>query len=45
MVKKGLSVVVPCYNEEEGVRELHRRVTAVCHACVGDAYELNFSHS
>lgn len=40
MVKKSLSVVVPCYNEEEGVRELHRRVTAVCQSCVGDAYEL-----
>ena len=40
MVKTSLSVVVPCYNEEEGVRELHRRVTAVCHACVGKAYEL-----
>lgn len=40
MVKTGLSVVVPCYNEEEGVRELHRRVTAVCHGCVGNAYEL-----
>lgn len=40
MVKTGLSVVIPCYNEEEGVRELHRRVTDVCHACVGDAYEL-----
>lgn len=40
MVKTGLSVVVPCYNEEEGVRELHRRVTAVCQACVGNAYEL-----
>ena len=40
MVKTSLSVVVPCYNEEEGVRELHRRVTAVCQACVGDEYEL-----
>jgi len=40
MVKTSLSVVVPCYNEEEGVRELHRRVTAICHACVGKAYEL-----
>jgi polyisoprenyl-phosphate glycosyltransferase len=40
VVKTGLSVVVPCYNEEEGVRELHRRVTAVCQSCVGDAYEL-----
>lgn len=35
-----LSVVVPCYNEEEGVHELHRRVSAVCHACIGDSYEL-----
>jgi dolichol-phosphate mannosyltransferase len=35
-----LSVVVPCYNEEDGLAELHRRVTAVCEACVGGAYEL-----
>lgn len=35
-----LSVVVPCYNEEEGVRELHRRVSAVCQARIGDSYEL-----
>lgn len=35
-----LSVVVPCYNEEEGVHELHRRVTEICQACVGDSYEL-----
>lgn len=40
MDKNSLSVVVPCYNEEEGVHELHRRVTAVCQACVGDKYEL-----
>ncbi len=40
MVKSGLSVVVPCYNEEDGVLELHRRVSTVCHGCVGDAYEL-----
>lgn len=40
MVKTSLSVVVPCYNEEDGVLELHRRVSAVCHGCVGDAYEL-----
>src|SRR5262245_62086521 len=25
-----LSVVVPCYNEESGLLELHRRVSAVC---------------
>jgi glycosyltransferase involved in cell wall biosynthesis len=35
-----LSVVVPCYNEEEVVFELHRRVTAVCRALVGNSYEL-----
>jgi glycosyltransferase involved in cell wall biosynthesis len=40
MGKIVLSIVVPCYNEEDGVRELHRRVTAACHACVGDLYEL-----
>ena len=31
MVMLKLSVVVPCYNEEDGVLELHRRVSAVCH--------------
>jgi dolichol-phosphate mannosyltransferase len=40
MARPVLSVVVPCYNEEEGVLELHRRVTAVCRACIGDAYEV-----
>ena len=40
MVRSGLSVVVPCYNEEDGVLELHRRVSAACNNCVGDAYEL-----
>lgn len=35
-----LSVVVPCYNEESGLRELYRRVTAACRACVGESYEL-----
>ena len=33
-----LSVVVPCFNEEVGLRELHRRVTAICQE-VGD-YEV-----
>lgn len=40
MVWSGLSVVVPCYNEKDGVLELHRRVTAVCQSCVGNSYEL-----
>ena len=34
-----LSVVVPCYNESEGIHELHRRVSAVCEGVVGDSYE------
>lgn len=34
-----LSVVVPCYNESDGIHELHRRVRAVCKAHVGDSYE------
>src|SRR5215212_8371071 len=33
-----LSVVVPCFNEEEVVAELHRRVTAACEAV--PSYEL-----
>ena len=36
---KGLSVVIPCYNEAEALPELHRRVTAVCREA-GRDYEL-----
>ena len=35
-----LSVVVPCYNEEESLAHLVHRVTAACTACVGDDFEL-----
>ncbi len=35
-----LSVVVPCYNEEESLRELYCRVTKICRDTVGDNYEL-----
>lgn len=35
-----LSVVVPCFNEEAVIRELHRRVTATCRGLVGNSYEL-----
>lgn len=35
-----LSVVVPCYNEEDGVHELYRRLTAVCRASFHESYEL-----
>ena len=35
-----LSVVVPCFNEEACLLELHRRLTASARSAVGDDYEL-----
>ena len=35
-----VSVVSPCYNEEESLHELYRRLTEVCEAEVGDDYEI-----
>lgn len=35
-----LSVVVPCYNEEETLPELRRRLTHVCEEVMGDDWEL-----
>jgi dolichol-phosphate mannosyltransferase len=35
-----LSIVVPCYNEEEVLPELVRRATAAARDCFGDAFEL-----
>jgi glycosyltransferase involved in cell wall biosynthesis len=35
-----LSVVAPCFNEVQGLGELHRRVTAVCQDAVGEDYEI-----
>ncbi len=35
-----LSIVIPCYNEEACLDELHRRVSAVAQAQAGDDYEL-----
>src|SRR5215471_2178919 len=35
-----LSVVIPCYNEQAVLHELHRRVTRACRSQVGDRYEL-----
>lgn len=35
-----LSIVIPCYNEQEVLRELHARVTPVAHAVAGTDYEL-----
>jgi dolichol-phosphate mannosyltransferase len=37
-----LSVVIPCYNEEAVMLELHRRVTQACCSVVKDSYELLF---
>lgn len=34
-----LSVVVPCFNEADGIAELHRRVSCVCRDQVGECYE------
>jgi polyisoprenyl-phosphate glycosyltransferase len=38
--KKRLSAVVPCYNEEGGLPELVRRLSAACSRCVGADYEI-----
>ena len=35
-----LSVVAPCYNEQDGLPEFHRRVTDACQALVGADYEI-----
>ena len=35
-----LSVVVPCFNEAESLRELGRRLSAACREAVGDDYEI-----
>jgi polyisoprenyl-phosphate glycosyltransferase len=37
---KRLSVVAPCFNEAEGLAELHRRVSAVCQEVAGEDYEI-----
>jgi polyisoprenyl-phosphate glycosyltransferase len=36
----GLSVVIPCFNEAEGITELLRRVSASARASFGDDYEI-----
>ncbi len=35
-----LSVVIPCFNECDGLAELHARVTAACTGQVGRSYEI-----
>jgi len=39
-VTRRLSVVAPCFNETNGLAELHRRVTDACRGAVGEDYEL-----
>ncbi len=40
MTAPALSVVIPCYNEEACLAELHRRVTAAARAAAGESYEI-----
>ena len=35
-----VSAVAPCFNEEEGLREFHRRATAACQEAAGSSYEI-----
>lgn len=35
-----LSVVVPCFNEQESLLELIRRLAAACRSCVSDSFEI-----
>ena len=35
-----LSVVAPCFNEADGLVELHRRITAACAGVVSEAFEI-----
>jgi polyisoprenyl-phosphate glycosyltransferase len=35
-----LSIVVPCFNEQECLRELHSRLSAAARAAVGEDYEI-----
>ena len=35
-----ISVVAPCFNEEESLRAFHRRASAACRDVVGDRYEI-----
>lgn len=35
-----LSAVVPCYNEQDGVEELYRRLSRTCRDTVGDSHEI-----
>ncbi|HEX8256003.1 MAG TPA: glycosyltransferase family 2 protein [Allosphingosinicella sp.] len=40
MTPTALSIVIPCYNEEACLPELHRRVSAAARAAAGASYEI-----
>lgn len=40
--RPALSIVAPCLNEAENLRELHARLSAVCRKEVGESYEIVF---
>lgn len=40
LVGPAVSIVAPCFNEEDGITELHRRVTSAAKKAVGDDYEI-----
>ena len=37
-----LSIVAPCHNEQDGIEEFHRRISAAAKEVVGEDYELIF---
>lgn len=40
MMQLALSIVVPCFNEEACLPELHRRLSAAAYECVGASHEI-----
>jgi polyisoprenyl-phosphate glycosyltransferase len=40
MTKPALSIVIPCFNEQDCLPELHRRVAAVAQAATGEDHEI-----
>jgi polyisoprenyl-phosphate glycosyltransferase len=42
MMRPALSIVVPCFNEEACLPELHRRLSAAAHDAAGAAHEIVF---